>query len=86
VLAAIALDVDAQDGPVLTRRDLAIERASAAAGIRLLRWQARALPDQAQIQAALGEPLTQFLEEVPSIANHSWWPPLATSRQDPSHH
>jgi hypothetical protein len=84
VLAAIALDDGSRNGAAQLCHDQRIERASAAAGVLLLRWHTKALPDQAQIQAALGEPLTQFFEEVASSANQSWWPPIAGNKRDPS--
>jgi hypothetical protein len=77
VLAAIALDDTphgARDG---TQADLIKDRASAAAGVRLLRWPAKALPDLAAIQEALGELQMPSFEEVASSANQSWWPPVA---------
>ncbi len=83
VLAAIALEDVPDSGAAQTRR-LTVERASAAAGIRLLHWQSRALPDPAEIQATLGVPLTQFFEDVPASANQSWWPALTQAERDAS--
>jgi hypothetical protein len=54
-------------------------RASTEAGVRLLRWQARALPEHAEIQAVFGVPLTQVFEDVASSANQSWWPPISSA-------
>jgi hypothetical protein len=58
-------------------------RASAEAGVRLLRWQARALPEHAEIQAMFGVPLTQVFEDVASSANQSWWPPISSGTRKP---
>lgn len=55
VLAAIELDgADGSDGARNATRQFK-QRASAAAGVRLIRWQTRALPDAAAIQEAFGE-------------------------------
>lgn len=54
-------------------------RASTAAGVRLLLWQSRALPEHAEIQAVFGVPLTQVFEEVEPSANQSWWPPISSA-------
>jgi len=69
VLAAIELDDSARTGKPLTAAEETKERATASAGIRLLRWQTSALPDQAQIQAAFGRPLTQTLTEAAGNAD-----------------
>ena len=53
-------------------------RASAAAGVRLLHWQTKALPEHADIQALFAVPLTQIFEDISSSANASWWPPLSS--------
>lgn len=84
VLAVIQLEDSRSSGKSPTLSDLTKERATVAAGVRLLRWQARAFPDQAEIQTALGEPLTQFFEEFTSSANQSWWPPLSSARRNPA--
>jgi hypothetical protein len=54
------------------------QRASADAGVRLLRWQAKALPEFAEIQAVFAVPLTQIFEDISSSANASWWPPISS--------
>ena len=74
VLVAIALEGGVFGGKDRASADLIKERASIAAGVRLLHWQARALPEHAEIQAVFGVPLTQVFEEEASSANQSWWP------------
>lgn len=82
VLAAIELD-DPSRQVGGTRPDPVKERASAAAGMRLLHWQAKALPDQAQIQEAFGAPPLPFFESPAASANQSWWPPVAGTGRNP---
>jgi hypothetical protein len=55
VLAAIELDDKSHDTAVRAEADQRKDRATEAAGIRLIRWQARSLPDQAAIRAALAQ-------------------------------
>ena len=84
VLAAIDLeDTASRSAGDSARADRIKGRASAAAGVRLLRWQARALPDQAAIEAAFGELQMPFFEEIASSANQSWWPPISSAARHP---
>ena len=83
VLAAIALEDSARSDKAPTSADRIIERASHAAGVRLLHWQVRALPEHAEIRAVFGLPLTQVFEEVASSANQSWWPPISGATRKP---
>jgi hypothetical protein len=76
VLAAIELSVQARDAQEPTQSDWIKERASASAGIRLIRWQAKVLPDHAEIQEIFGEPATPPAAGMKVSANQSWWPPL----------
>jgi hypothetical protein len=82
VLAAIELQDSARRGETSTSADRIIERASNAAGVPLMHWQASALPEHAEIRAVFGLPLTQVFEEVASSANQSWWPPLSSARRN----
>ena len=77
VLTAIALED--RPGSALERNqaDVVKQRASAVAGVRLLHWQAKALPDQAAIRAAFSEP--PLAQDDSTSANQSWWPPLPTA-------
>ena len=84
VLAAIELDDPSRRAG--GSADWFKERAAAAAGMRLLRWQAKALPDQAEIQQVFGAPPLQFFDSPASSANQSWWPPLASTGRNPPHH
>jgi len=61
VQAAIELDDKSHDAPSRADTDRKKERATSAAGIRLVRWQAKSLPNEAAIQAA-------FLEKQPVSA------------------
>jgi hypothetical protein len=83
VLAAIDLEGSALGGKLQTSADAIKTRASLAAGVRLLRWQASALPGHGEIQAMFGVPLTHIFEEAASSANQSWWPALSSARRDP---
>lgn len=83
VLGAIALDSSAHAHRLRSRSELVKERASAAAGLRLLRWQARALPDVAAIRAEFGAMDMAFFEEAASSANASWWPSIARDKRPP---
>jgi hypothetical protein len=80
-LVAIQLEDSVRSEKDLTNADR-IKRASNAAGVRLLRWHARALPQHTEIQTEFGVPLTHVFEEVASSANQSWWPPIASARRD----
>jgi hypothetical protein len=83
VLAAVELEAGVRAEKDYTSADKTKERASLEAGVRLLRWQVKALPEHAQIQAEFGVPLTQIFEEGAASANHSWWPPISSDRRHP---
>lgn len=51
VVAAIELDDKSHDSMSRAETDKKKDRASASAGVRLIRWHVKALPDQAAIQA-----------------------------------
>jgi hypothetical protein len=80
VLVAIDLEDKLRSEKSLSSADQIKERASHAAGVRLMRWHARTLPEHAEIQALFGVPLTHVFEEVESGANQSWWPPISVDR------
>lgn len=52
VIAAIELDDKSHDSMSRAAADMKKDMATSSAGVRLIRWQVRALPDQAAIQAA----------------------------------
>ena len=52
VLAAIELDDKSHDGKARADTDAKKDKATAAAGVRLIRWNVTALPDQKAIRAA----------------------------------
>ena len=79
VLVAIELEDGVRSDKAHSSAEAIKERASTAAGVRLLRWQTRALPGQAEIQAMFGVPLTQVFEEVASGASQSWWQPISST-------
>jgi hypothetical protein len=81
-LVAIQLEDSVRSEKDLTSADRIKQRASSAAGVRLLHWQARALPQHTEIQTEFGVPLTHVFEEVASSANQSWWPPISSGRRD----
>jgi hypothetical protein len=83
LLVAIELDHSDRRGKDHASTDGIKERASTAAGVRLLRWQTRALPGHAEIQAVFGVPLTQVFEEVAPSANQSWWPSISSPERNP---
>ncbi len=83
VLAAIELDDSARNARDAANVGPIKKQISTQAGLRLLHWKANALPDQAQIQAVFGVPLTLFFEDVASSANQSWWPSLSSARRRP---
>jgi hypothetical protein len=86
VLAAIELFDKPGNEKAHTRSDWIKAQASAAAGVQLMRWQAKALPDQAAIQALFGEIPMPTLEEIGSSANQSWWPAVSIAKPDPPFH
>ena len=61
VLAAIELDDKSHEGAVRADTDAKKDKASHAAGVRLIRWHVKTLPDQAAIQAA-------FVSEKPELS------------------
>lgn len=79
MLAAIELVDPSRRASGRNRSTLMKERASVAAGMRFLRWQARALPDQAEIQDIFEAAPLPFFESLASSANQSWWPPIAST-------
>jgi len=56
VIAAIELDDSSHGSSTRAAVDEKKARATAAAGVRLIRWHVRSLPTQAAIKAALAEP------------------------------
>lgn len=76
VLAAIELDGHATREGDDARCAWMKARASAAAGVRLVRWQAKALPAPAAIREILAEPAESLAHGVVCSANQSWWPPM----------
>lgn len=83
VLAAITLGETVREHNRRSQSEAFTERASAAAGVRLLRWHTRALPDLAEIRAAFSNTETPFFEDAASNGNASWWPPVATDKRSP---
>ncbi|MBL0726589.1 DUF2726 domain-containing protein [Piscinibacter sp. HJYY11] len=57
VLAVIELDDQSHDNPDRADTDQKKDRATAAAGLRLLRWHVKSLPDESAIQAAFVPPI-----------------------------
>lgn len=55
VLAAIELDDKSHDSASRVKADQKKEKATAAAGVRLIRWHVKSLPELAAIQAAFAE-------------------------------
>lgn len=55
VLAAIELDDKSHETVARAETDKKKDKATSSAGIRLIRWHVKALPDQAAIQAAFAE-------------------------------
>ena len=55
VVAAIELDDKTHESMSRAATDAKKEKATAAAGVRLIRWHVKALPEEAVIQAALAE-------------------------------
>ncbi len=55
VLAAIELDDKSHASKSRAETDAKKEKASSAAGVRLIRWHVKSLPDQTEIQAAFTE-------------------------------
>jgi hypothetical protein len=76
VLAAIELHDKTRDAKGTSQSDQIKERASASAGIRLIRWQVKALPDQAAIQEIFGALELPLEADTPVSATQAWWPPL----------
>jgi len=55
VLAAVELDEKSHEAASRAEADKKKEKATSSAGVRLIRWHVKALPDQAAIQAAFAE-------------------------------
>lgn len=64
VVAAIELDDASHNTPARAETDDKKNRATAAAGIPLLRWKAKSLPDEAAIQAAFQKIETGALRQA----------------------
>lgn len=64
VLAAIELDDKSHDASDRIETDKKKERATLAAGVRLLRWHVKSLPDKAAIQAAFAPATTATATRV----------------------
>jgi Protein of unknown function (DUF2726) len=79
VLAVIVLGSAEGAASRLSRAEETRRRASAAAGLRLLRWHSRVLPDTAAIQTMFGVPQTPHFDDMPFSTNASWWPPMAST-------
>jgi Protein of unknown function (DUF2726) len=58
VLAAIELDDKSHESTSRAETDRKKDRATSAAGVRLIRWHVKALPDRAAIQAAFSPEAT----------------------------
>lgn len=80
-LVAIQLEDSVRSANDLTHADRIKQRASNAAGVRLLHWHAMSLPQHTEIQTEFGVPLTHVFEEVASSANQSWWPPVSSAQR-----
>lgn len=76
VLAAIELLETASGSRPRSASESIVQRASAAAGLRLLRWHSKALPELAEIRTTFGETEPVFFDDAASSANASWWPPV----------
>ena len=57
IVAAIELDDASHEHPERRHADATKDRALAAAGIRIIRWHAKSLPDDAEIRFAFEDPL-----------------------------
>jgi hypothetical protein len=82
LLTAIELEDKPRSALERSQADAIKQRASAVAGVRLLRWQAKALPDQDAIRGAFSEP--PLAQDDSTSANQSWWPPLPSSGKNSS--
>jgi len=56
VLAVIELDDKSHEAPHRAATDRKKDKATADAGVRMIRWQVKSLPDQTTIRAAFGAP------------------------------
>jgi hypothetical protein len=89
VLAAIELDDASHARPERVDADRRKDRASAAAGIRLIRWPVSPLPDEAAIRHALGDPAApsgqtqNFVAETASAARPNAPPSPRGRRPNP---
>jgi very-short-patch-repair endonuclease len=66
VLAAIELDDKSHEAASRVETDRKKEKATSSAGVRLIRWHVKALPDQAAIQAAFAEQLSNPVQGLPT--------------------
>ena len=83
VLAAIEVEDSGRKPDAVAGAAALKAQVSAQAGLRLLHWKAKALPNPAQIQAMFGVPLTQIFDDGASSANQSWWPSLSSAMRQP---
>ncbi len=81
VLAAIELDDASHARPERADADRRKERASAAAGVRLIRWPVSPLPDEATIRQAFGDLATPAVQTQNFVADTA---PAARSKAPPS--
>jgi very-short-patch-repair endonuclease len=73
VIAAVELDDKSHEATDRSETDAKKAKATADAGLRLLRWHVKALPDEATIRA-------QLLNSVPAVPASSDRPPKAPDR------
>lgn len=66
VLAAIELDDKSHESESRSKTDQKKNKATAAAGVRLIRWHVKSLPDEAAIQAAFAQPPHPSIDRSPS--------------------
>lgn len=66
VLAAIELDDKSHEAASRAETDRKKEKATSSAGVRLIRWHVKALPDQAAIQAAFAEQQSNPVQALPT--------------------
>jgi very-short-patch-repair endonuclease len=66
VLAAIELDDKSHESKERTETDAKKDKATSAAGVRLIRWHVKALPDQQAIEAEFREAQPKVAHKAPS--------------------
>lgn len=64
VLAAVELDDKSHESHARSQTDQKKNKATAAAGVRLIRWHVKSLPDEAAIQAAFAQPPNPSIEKT----------------------